>query len=178
MPTSIDRRDNPATQPTLATPAPHRAGVAVLSVSFAIALSLAGCGSGPKTVGPDVPKIGPHGGPAYPLGDKGFAEVLIEPPDGGPGARGNTSLVLAVYLLQPDLKTALASTGLDLSATIKSPESGSSTPVALTPKPAKSGPAASARYASEPGSYTSDEFEGELKVNLDGQSFMKTFHLR
>lgn len=148
-----------------------------------IAFATTGCGSSAGTGGGSAPATawspGPHGGHAVALpGDKGFAEVVIEGTKDPVPKKLARKVVLAVYFLQPDKKTALSSAPSGLSLTVQTPDKETATSVSLSAKPEKGDPAGATRFASEVGAYDFDELHGELTVTIDGQSVTKPFSLR
>ena len=152
----------------------------LILITLPVALAAAGgCGEHDKgTINPDLATLGPHGAPALPLGDKGFAEVLVEPLNPTAKRAAGAKMVLAVYFLQPDLKTNLAEpTGV--SATIITPEAPEPEPVALTAKPYSGrNPGPGLRFASAVGKFDYDELQGELTATVSGESFTKKFRFR
>jgi hypothetical protein len=129
--------------------------------------ALAGCGpAAPGAV--DKPlRLGPRGGVAVALGEKGYAEIVRER-TGGANATGPS--VLAVYFLQPDLKTPLSAPS-SVSLTFAAPEDSSTRSFALQSKPHAGQKDAAPCFVTEAGSFDYDELSGELTATVDGESF-------
>jgi hypothetical protein len=137
-------------------------------------LAVAGCGDGTPKASESVLKsvTGPHGAMALPIpGDKGYVEPLVERPGSGkPGAKLGAP-VFAVYLLQPDGKSPLASAPTSVSANLRIPGQDSPVLVALSPD-------ATGRFVSAPGDYEYDELRGEISLTLDGAAVTVPFAFR
>lgn len=136
-----------------------------------------GCGAGQggsPAPGQVVVAFGPHGGRAVALpNDQGYAEVVVEPVKAS--ARSVRQVLLAVYLLQPDLKSGLATIPTSISAAVVTPETSEPIAVSLRHDPLTARADASARFASAPGPFDYDELAGELTIELGGQTITREF---
>ncbi len=149
---------------------PDASPLLLAALGLALCLAVAGCGGGGPAplADPNVAvEPGPHGVPALPLGDRGFAEVVVEPAK--PAKKGKPQSLLAVYLLAADRTAPLPAEPTEVKANVSHPENPAPTAVALEPKPDPSAPDAR-RYASEPGRFDYDELTGVLTVVLDGET--------
>ncbi len=133
-------------------------------------LGLAGCGNTlpeppPPTTAP--PKVGPHGGMAYPLLDgQAYAEIVNEPPVEERGPRVSTSLV--VYFLGTDAKESATPAPTDVKFVVNPGKSDSRT-VALKAEPKSDDPAGGARFVSDRGPYRVEDLRGELNASIGGK---------
>lgn len=110
--------------------------------------------------------VGPHGGVAVPLGERGYAEILVD-------VKGGSQTTLVAHFLEPDRKAPLAATPTNVTANLKLP-TGESPSVSFSPQ----GDAAAKRFVSNPGDYNFDELRGELSATLDGEAFTAPFAFR
>ncbi len=135
----------------------------------------AGCSPSGPTIKAEFSKAitGPHGGQAFPLPDqkKGYVEVLVERV--GPTKTAKPSFV--VYYLGPDGKAPMAERPSAVTATFNVPEGIA--PTTLTPKAAPKD-ASAVRFASEPGDFDADEYQGTLKSTLGGTETEVSFAIR
>lgn len=135
-------------------------------------LMLGGCGAGGASSEPPggtlKQDMGPHGGAAVPLGDRGYVEVVM---DAGGGRPGQSRLV--AYFLSTDRKSPLAATPASVTASLQLP-TGESPSVAFT----ADGKTGENRFASPPGDYAFDELRGEVTAALDGETFTVPFAFR
>jgi hypothetical protein len=131
------------------------------------ATALAGCMSWAPAPPAQVMK-GPHEGTAIRLpGDKGFVELVNEPPVDSRGRNVSTSIV--AYFLQPDGRSPLSPAPSDVRFEV-APEArkGAQTlPLAAAPK--ADDPAGAARFASKPGPYDLAALRGQLAATVGGQ---------
>lgn len=146
-----------------------------LALVLAAAGVVSGCGSGPSTpAAGQGTKIGPHGGPALPLGESGFAEVVLDrskvKPVTNDGAR------IQVYFLDPGLKAPLSPAPTEV--TVKAEPPGES-PLTLTLKPEPGDkPLDKGRFVSPPGKLDYDELRGEVTATVNGSAVTQPFALR
>jgi hypothetical protein len=134
---------------------------------LALTLAIAGCDSKTTTLPPGsaAASTGPHGGALAQFpGDAGLGEVVIETT---PQTTGENAIV-AVYFLQPDARTPLATPPASASVKLNLPD-GSKAEIPLAPEPKSGDPASAARFASKPGPYLIDQVMGELTATLNGQ---------
>lgn len=143
-------------------------------------LAAAGCAGSDGAVALDpsvAPTVGPHGGPAVPLGGKGYAEIVIEPE--GKATRTGRKVVLAVYFLETDLSTPLEPAPTDVSASVLTPEDPEPRAVTLAARPGPGAkPTGGLRFASEVGKFDYDELNGELTATVEGETITRGFAFR
>lgn len=112
---------------------------------------------------------GPKGSFALALPERlGYVELLVER-IGGSGKPPTPSLVLAAYFIGPDGQGPMTDLPTAVEAFLE-PLGGPPAHVALVPRPLGKDEWARARFASEPGDFSQDEFRGELKVVAGGKT--------
>jgi hypothetical protein len=144
------------------------------NASFFAALlaSVLGSGCGPSTKVPLVPPSSPlHGGILIALPeDGGYVELL----NGGRQRVGyQFTTTLVAYLLQPDMKTALAEKPASIAVTLDTPAGEKTIPLASKPETGDS--VGSTRYVSDPGPYELNQRGGEVTVPLNGKTLKAPF---
>jgi hypothetical protein len=149
--------------------------LAVFGCAWLAALS-AGCGgSPPADPAAVVATVGPHGGRAVSLPDKkGLVEVVVEPAKGS--TKANRQVVLAVYLLGPDGKSALSPAPSQVAVSVVTPQDTTAKPVSLRAEDAaKPGTSVGLRYVSDPGDFDYDELRGDVSITIEGREVKARF---
>jgi hypothetical protein len=144
----------------------------ILSVAGLMVVgAILGCGQG-SPVASAVPETSEHhGGVLVPLTDK---EAYVELVNGDRKKKGNTyDTTIVAYLLQPDLKTALAET--PTSVQVKIGTAKGDQVVALKAAPDSTDPVGSSRFVSEPGPFDLHQTGGEVTVQVGGKSLSGPF---
>jgi hypothetical protein len=141
-----------------------------------ICLAATGCIG--TTVPDQLPNltVGPHGGAAISLPrSKGFGEVCLEQQivKGKP-----TQACIAVYFLQPDGKTALATHPSNVAVAVMPPGQGASRSLSVRAVAKSGDPAGSARFVTDPSDLDVDDIRGEVTATLDGETIKLPFALR
>jgi hypothetical protein len=144
----------------------------ILSVAgLTVVGMMIGCGQG----GPEVSSVPEtsehHGGVLVPLTDNEAYVELVNGDRKKHGATYDTTIV--AYLLQPDLKTALAETPTSVQVKIGTPKGSQS--VALKAAPDSTDPVGSARFMSEPGPFDLHQTGGEVTVQVGGKTLSGPF---
>jgi len=143
------------------------------SILLASVCALNGCGATPSPSGPGQVGAGPHNGVIVPVGTVGVAEILNEFKTKNTTKRGHPSMVIAVYFLQDDRKTALATTPTEVSVRLDS-ETEPVT-IALAPAPEPKDAAGKTRFASPVGAYDLSGLQGELTAKVGGETITQAF---
>ena len=144
----------------------------ILSVlEFMVVGLIFGCGQG-GPVASAVPETGEHhGGVLVPLTDK---EVYVELVNGDRKKNGKTyDTTIVAYLLQPDLKTALAEKPTSVQIKIGTPKGDQV--VALKEAPDSADPVGSSRFTSDPGAFDLHQTGGEVTVQVGGKTLSGPF---
>lgn len=118
-------------------------------------------------------KPGANGGTAFPLADgKGYAEVVVETVK---QTKKGRDVVLAVYFVKEDLKTALSPvpTGTSIKIIVPGEQEERRANLAAAPKKPDDG-----RFATEVGQFDFDEMHGEVIATIDGKPATVTFAIR
>jgi hypothetical protein len=135
--------------------------------------TLAGCGTnaGPPGAPPPVKDIviGPHGGSMVRFKERGFVEVVREYGDSGPSSKStSTKPRLVAYFYSTDGNTPLSASAVSIAYTTLEAPNPTSTGLKIMNDPKK--PGVSYCFASEPGSFDSDEMRGELTATVEGET--------
>jgi hypothetical protein len=144
---------------------------ALLSV---VLLALVGCNSSEPVSEGALPP-GPHRGTIVRLpDDKGFAEILNEPPV--EDRRNPTPTAIVAYFLKSDSKTPLETMPTAVAFAMASGGRGSrgkqttaTQAIPLSPEPKSDDPSGTARFASKVGPYLLEAVRGTLSATIDGQ---------
>ena len=153
----------------------------VFAILLATAGVLIGC-DGPELTSNSAVVRGIHSGTAIHLAsDKGFVELVNEPPVDDRRNPQPTSIV--AYFLQPDGKSAMSPSPTDVSFHIdpdarsrqRGKTAASSTMVALSAEPKSDDPAGASRFASKTGPYDLTGIRGTLKAKINGEEVSATF---
>jgi hypothetical protein len=141
-----------------------------------ICLAATGCVG--TTVPDQLPNltVGPHGGAAISLPrSKGFGEICLEQQL----AKGKpTQARIAVYFLQPDGKTALATPPSDVAVAVAAQGEGAKRSLTVKADAKPGDPAGSARFVTDPSDLDVDDIRGEVTATLDGETIKLPFALR
>lgn len=120
-------------------------------------------------IAPASAGVGLRGGTVQALpNNQGYAEIVVEP--ASTSSSGNGNAVLAVYLLQTDMKSPLDLVPDEVSATVTTPDDPTPKPVALSKQPIEGKSDTSSRYASTPGPFDYDELRGQVSISLKGET--------
>lgn len=133
-------------------------------------LFFSGCGGGGASSEPPGGTLrqdyGPHGGVAVPLGDRGYAEIVVD-------TQGGSQTKLVAHFLSTDRKSPLATTPTNVAANLQLP-TGENSSVTFTTQ----GDPSAQRFVSAPGVFDFDELRGEISATLDGETFTAPFAFR
>ncbi len=142
---------------------------------------LAGCGSSDLSSSSPVVK-GTHSGTAIRLPDeKGFVELVNEPPVVDRRNPQATSIV--AYFLKADGKSAMSPTPTDVSFQIdpdarskqRGKATGNSSTVGLSAEPKADDPTSASRFTSKTGPYDLAGIRGTLKAKINGEDISAPF---
>jgi hypothetical protein len=148
----------------------HKLHALLLSLS-----GLVGCWGDRAEVPPPQFVNGPHGGLSYRLpDDRGYAEIINEPPISASGGTPQTAVV--VYFLGTDARTPLESKPTGVKVELDLGRRRNTLP--LSPSALAGDPSGSNRFVSKTGPYVIADARGLLTTTLDGKTFTLDFSTR